>query len=159
MSAARGFSLGVADPKISQRTKPHMSRPKKRMQYSMVCESPATTYTDANQQAAATFRYQQSLANTTQQAPSQPTTLTNTIQQHYHDSPGAIASINKWVFSHGCVLLYLNKPALMGWHVDCKYDKATAFASYKYDLLRRLSTSSVYALSHAVYESPRRPLR
>ena len=31
MPTALGFSLGVADPKISQPTKPHISRPKKRM--------------------------------------------------------------------------------------------------------------------------------
>ena len=123
MSTAPGFSLGVADPKISQPTTPHI-RPKKRMrvdcnavdnmarlrsieespnwnntagdisgdfirwgysiaqalpaaapegapdessagpQYSMVCESSATTYTDTNQQAAVTHRYQRSPTNT-----------------------------------------------------------------------------------------------
>ena len=97
----------------------------------MVCESSTTISTNTNQQAAMTFRYQQSLANTTQQAPSQPMTLANTTQQHYRDLPGAIAGVIKWVFSHSCVSLYLNRLALMGWHVDCKYVKATALASYR----------------------------
>jgi hypothetical protein len=106
----------------------------------MVCESSAITYTDTNQQA-----------------PSQPMSIDNTTQQRYRDSPGAVAGVIRWVFSHGCALLFFENPALMGWYDECKYDKATAFASYKYDLLRRLSTSSAYALSHAVYESPQRP--
>ena len=84
-------------------------------------------------------------------------TIANTTQQRYRDSPGAVAGVIRWVFSHGCALLFFENPALMGWYDECKYDKATAFASYKYDLLRRLSTSSAYALSHAVYESPQRP--
>ena len=78
-------------------------------------------------------------------------------QQRYRDSPGAITGVTRWMFSHGCALLYLDKPALTGWYDECKYDKATAFASYMYDLLMQLSTSSAYALSHAVYVSPRRP--
>ena len=57
------------------------------------------------------------------------------------------------------MMLYSNRSAMMGWHVGCKYDKATAFATYKYDLMRRLSTSSVYALLQAVYESPQQPPR
>ena len=73
-----GYSIAQALPSVAPGDAPDESGAEP--QYSMVCESSATTYTDTNQQAAVIHRYQRSPTDATQQAPSQPMTIANTTQ-------------------------------------------------------------------------------